>query len=196
MTETAAAPAQRAKRAKASKKAASHPKYSEMIKSAIVAEKGRGGASRQSIQKYIKSHYKVGDNADSQIKLSLKRLVATGVLRHTKGMGASGSFKLAAADNLKKVSKSSEKAKKKPRKAVKPKKVVKPKVSKAPRKAKPKAVAKKAKKTIEKKKAATKPKKPAKTPKISIPAKTTKPKKVKKVKPKARTTVKKAGKKK
>uniref|UniRef100_A0A8C2PWS3 H1.0 linker histone n=1 Tax=Cyprinus carpio TaxID=7962 RepID=A0A8C2PWS3_CYPCA len=94
MAETAAAPASRPKKTKSSKKATSHPKYSEMIKAAIAADRSRGGASRQSIQKYVKNHYKVGDNADSQIKLALKRLVASGLLRHTKGIGASGSFKL------------------------------------------------------------------------------------------------------
>ncbi|MGH0133802.1 UNVERIFIED_CONTAM: hypothetical protein FKN15_036839 [Acipenser sinensis] len=116
MTETAAAaPAPKAKKAsKVPKKADSHPKYSEMIEAAIQAEKSRLGSSRQGIQKYIKSHYKVGENADSQIKLALKRLVVSGTLRKTKGIGASGSFKIAKAEDSKKPAKpkAAEKAKK------------------------------------------------------------------------------------
>ena len=196
MAETAAAPAPKAKKAKTPKKTASHPKYSDMIKAAIVADKSRGGASRQSIQKYIKGHYKVGENADSQIKLSLKRLVNSGVLRHTKGIGASGSFKLAKAEAAKKVSKPKPVVKaKKP--AAKPTKVAKPKkVAKSPVKAKKaKPAAKKVKKSPEKKKAAPKPKKVVKKAKPTKP-KASKPKKGKTAKPKPKTTAKKATKKK
>ncbi|XP_030625586.1 histone H1.0 [Chanos chanos] len=201
MAETAAAPASKPKKTKAPKKTASHPKYSDMIKAAIVADKSRGGASRQSIQKYIKSHYKVGDNADSQVKLSLKRLVASGLLRHTKGIGASGSFKLAKAEDVKKPAKPKTvvKAKKPAVKAAKPKKAPKPKkVAKSPAKAKKsKAVEKKVKKSTEKKKSPVKSaKKVAKKAKVAKPAKASKPKKVKTAKPKAKTATKKAGKKK
>ncbi|CAO2601638.1 Histone H1.0 [Lemmus lemmus] len=147
-----------------------------MIVAAIQAEKNRAGSSRQSIQKYIKSHYKVGENADSQIKLSIRRLVTTGVLKQTKGVGASGSFRLAKGDEPKRS------------KAAKPKKAP----SKAPSK-KPKATpAKKAKK-----KPAATPKK-AKKPKVvkAKPVKTSKPKKAKPVKPKAKSSAKRASKKK
>ncbi|XP_048089462.1 histone H1.0 [Alosa alosa] len=200
MAETAAAPAQKAKKAKAPKKAASHPKYSEMIKAAILADKSRGGASRQSIAKYIKNHYKVGDNADSQIKLALKRLVGTGLLRQTKGIGASGSFKLAKAEDTKKPAakpKAVTKAKKPVKAAAKPKKAPKPKkVAKSPAKAKKSKPAEKKVKKAEKKKAPAKPKKVAKKTKVAKPAKASKPKKVKTAKPKAKTAAKKSGKKK
>lgn len=194
MTENStAAPAAKPKRAKASKKSTDHPKYSDMIVAAIQAEKNRAGSSRQSIQKYIKSHYKVGENADSQIKMSIRRLVTTGVLKQTKGVGASGSFRLAKGDEPKR-SVAFKKAKKEVKKVAAPKKAAKPKkaAAKAPSK-KPKATpVKKAKK-----KPAATPKK-AKKPKVvkAKPVKTSKPKKAKPVKPKAKSSAKRASKKK
>ncbi|XP_036617954.1 histone H1.0 [Trichosurus vulpecula] len=191
MTENSA-PASKPKKAKASKKSTDHPKYSDMIVAAIQAEKNRAGSSRQSIQKYIKNHYKVGENADSQIKLSIKRLVTNGVLKQTKGVGASGSFRLAKGDEPKKpaVRKAKKEAKKAatPRRAAKPKKAA---TAKAPAK-KPKPAAKKVKK-----KAAAAPKK-AKKPKSvkAKPVKATKPKKAKPAKPKAKSSAKKSAKKK
>ncbi|KYO36351.1 histone H1.0 [Alligator mississippiensis] len=187
MTEDSA-PVAKPKRAKAGKKRTEHPKYSDMIVAAIQAEKSRAGSSRQSIQKYIKNHYKVGENADSQIKLSIKRLVTTGVLKQTKGVGASGSFRLAKGDEPKKPP-----AKKEVRKAAVPRKVTKPKkaAAKAPTR-KPKAAPKKARK-----KPAATPKK-AKKPKTvkAKPVKASKPKKAKPSKPKAKSSAKKSAKKK
>ncbi|MEQ2258703.1 hypothetical protein XENORESO_001334 [Xenotaenia resolanae] len=185
MAETSAAPA-KAKRASNPKKPTSHPKYSDMIKAAIVHDASRSGASRQSIQKYVRKTYKVGDNADVQIKMALKRLVASGMLRHTKGIGASGSFRLTKPEDSKKttakpasVAKPKKVAKPKPKKAAKPKKV-----TKTPEKPK-KAVAKKVKK-VAKKATPAKAKKapPAKKPKAAK----AKAKPVKKAaKPKAKT---------
>ncbi|XP_004451659.2 histone H1.0 [Dasypus novemcinctus] len=194
MTENSTStPAAKPKRAKASKKSTDHPKYSDMIVAAIQAEKNRAGSSRQSIQKYIKSHYKVGENADSQIKLSIKRLVTTGVLKQTKGVGASGSFRLAKSDEPKR-SVAFKKTKKEVKKVATPKKTAKPKksASKAPSK-KPKATpAKKAKK-----KPAAAPKKTKKPKTVKAkPVKASKPKKAKPVKPKAKSSAKRSGKKK
>lgn len=169
MAETSAAPA-KAKKAAKPKKPASHPKYSDMIKAAIAHDASRSGASRQSIQKYVKKNYKVGDNVDVQIKLALKRLVASGMLRHTKGIGASGSFRLTKPEDSKKPTKVAASAKpKKAPKPSKPKKAAKPKkVSKTPEKPK-KAAAKKVKKVV-KKATPTKAKKaPAKKPKAAKP---------------------------
>uniref|UniRef100_A0ABK0LCC0 Histone H1.0 n=1 Tax=Rattus norvegicus TaxID=10116 RepID=A0ABK0LCC0_RAT len=177
MTENSTStPAAKPKRAKAAKKSTDHPKYSDMIVAAIQAEKNRAGSSRQSIQKYIKSHYKVGENADSQIKLSIKRLVTTGVLKQTKGVGASGSFRLAKGDEPKR-SVAFKKTKKEVKKVATPKKAAKPKKAKK----KPAATPKKAKK-----------------PKIVKvkPVKASKPKKAKPVKPKAKSSAKRASKKK
>lgn len=183
MAETSTAPA-KAKKAAKPKKATSHPKYSEMIQAAIVHDASRSGASRQSIQKYVRKNYKVGDNADVQIKLALKRLVASGMLKHTKGIGASGSFRLSKPEDSKK---SPKPAAAKPKKAAKPpkaKKAAKPKkVAKTPEKPK-KAPAKKVKKVAKKATPVKAKKAPAKKPKAAKP----KAKPVKKAaKPKAKS---------
>ena len=73
---------------------ADHPKYEEMIKTAIRTLKERNGSSRQAIEKYIKANFKVGDTAAQHIKTALKKGAANGTFIHTKGVGASGSFKL------------------------------------------------------------------------------------------------------
>lgn len=185
MAETST-PAAKAKKAAKPRKPASHPKYSEMITAAIAQDASRGGSSRQSIKKYLMSHYKVGDKADVQIKLALKRLVTAGVLRHTRGIGASGSFRLAKPEDNKKSTKA-------PPVAAKPKKVAKP--AKPKKAAKPKKVVKtpeKAKKAVKKVKKVTKKATPVKAKKA--PAKKTKSPKpkakaVKKAaKPKPKTT--------
>merc|ERR1712226_290405 len=164
MPDAASAPAKAAPKAP-KKKAASkpkvppaHPKYSEMIKQAVSALKERGGSSRQAILKYICKNFKVGSDeskVNTHLKLALRAGVKNNSLKHAKGSGASGSFKLGEAA----------------------KKVAKPKKAKKPKAAKPK------KTKTPKKKAATKPKKAkadkpkkAKTPKK---AKAAKPKKAK-----------------
>jgi len=95
----AAAPAPKAakpakKAAAKPKKPAEHPKYSEMIVAAIKALKERSGSSRQAILTYIKANYKVGDEANTHLKMALKRGVASKLLKQVKGTGASGSFKV------------------------------------------------------------------------------------------------------
>lgn len=190
MADVAPAPAAtKAKKPAKPRKAAAHPKYSEMIAAAVAALKERGGSSRQAILKYIIKNYKVGDNeaaTNSRLKLALKAGVKKGTLKQAKGTGASGSFRLGEAA-------------KKP-KAAKPKKAKKPKAAK-PKKAAKKPAAKKtatkkpaAKKTKTPKKAAAKPKKAAKSPKKAAakPKKAAKsPKKVKAAKPKKTKTPKK-----
>merc|ERR1711931_236824 len=160
--EAAAAP----KAVKAKKPAAkpTHPKYSEMIATAVAALKERTGSSRQAILKYIIAHNKVGDEktAAVHLKLALKRGVASGALKQVKGVGASGSFKLVKA----------EKPAAKPKKAAAKKTVAKKPAAKktatkkpSPKKAAKKVVKKAAKKPAAKK-AAKKPvaKKAAKKP--------------------------------
>ena len=81
------------------KKTVTHPKYFIMISEAIEALKERSGSSRQAIVKYIVSNYKIDEKtANTQVKLSLKREVESGSLKQVKGIGASGSFKLAKGD--------------------------------------------------------------------------------------------------
>ncbi|NWU68424.1 H5 protein, partial [Pterocles burchelli] len=191
MTEDTApvlAPAAKPKRARAARRPVAHPTYSDMITAAIHAEKSRGGSSRQSIQKYIKSHYKVGQHADVQIRLAIRRLLATGILKQTKGVGASGSFRLAKAVKAKKSP--ARKRKKAARKSMSPRKAARPRKSKSPAK-KPKAAARKARK-----KSRSSPKK-AKKPK-TVKAKSLKasrPKKTKRSKPKAKSSARKSPKK-
>ncbi|VDQ03774.1 unnamed protein product [Trichobilharzia regenti] len=143
------------KSAKAKKAPSAHPPYGDMIKKALKELKERGGSSRQAIAKYIKANYKVDDRAESHLRRALVTGVKSGKLIHTKGIGASGSFKLAD-------------------KAASPKKVARPKTAK-PKKSPKKAAAKKPK-TTKPKSATSNPSKPAAKPKASKP-KTTKPKK-------------------
>ncbi|KAM7128569.1 histone H1.0 [Ciconia maguari] len=192
MTESpvpAPAPAAKPKRARVARRPAAHPTYSDMIVAAIRAEKSRGGSSRQSIQKYVKSHYKVGQHADVQIKLSIRRLLAAGILKQTKGVGASGSFRLAKADKAKKSP--ARKRKKVARKSTSPRKGARPRKAKSPAK-KPKSAARKARK---KSRASPKKAKKPKTVKAKS-LKTSKPKKAKRSKPKAKSSARKSPKKK
>ncbi|XP_062510548.1 histone H1-delta-like [Corticium candelabrum] len=80
---------------KTTKKPSDHPTYIQMITAAITALKDRSGSSRQAILKYIKGNYKNLTNPEVHLKMALKRGVTSGKLVHSKGIGASGSFKLA-----------------------------------------------------------------------------------------------------
>ena len=71
-----------------------NPKYTEMVEDAIKFYNEKGGSSRQAILKYITGNYLVGENAKNQVKLALIKSVGKGRLVQTKGVGASGSFKL------------------------------------------------------------------------------------------------------
>merc|ERR1711881_471018 len=108
-------------------KAPAHPKFIDMIEAAIAALKERGGSSRQAIAKFIKANYKVGDSADTHIRLALRRAAGKSLIQ-VKGTGASGSFKVApkpkpAKKKVKKAKKPAKKAAAKPaKKAKKPKK--------------------------------------------------------------------------
>ncbi|KAH6943284.1 hypothetical protein HPB50_018413 [Hyalomma asiaticum] len=173
--------------AKKAKKPASHPKYTEMVKKSIEALKERGGSSRQAIHKYIMSHFDVGKDTkvvNTHLKLALKRAVQSGLLKRSKGTGASGSFRLAEKATA---PKKAVGAKRGPKKAAaggaaKPKKAAKPKAAKSPAKkaAKPKAAKSPAKKAAAAKpKVAKKPKSPkkVKSPKKPKVAKKAAPKK-------------------
>ncbi|NXK90627.1 H5 protein, partial [Formicarius rufipectus] len=182
----APAPATKPKRARSARRPAAHPTYTDMITAAIRADKSRGGSSRQSIQKYVKSHYKVGQNADVQIRLAIRRLLAAGVLKQTKGVGASGSFRLAKASKVKKSP--AKKRKKAARRSTSPQKRARSRKAKSPVK-KPKSATRKARK-----KSKSSPKK-AKKPK-TVKAKSLKPKKAKRSKSRAKSSARKSPKKK
>merc|ERR1712020_831247 len=154
---------------KAKKPEASHPPSSVMVKGAIENLKERKGSSLIAIKKYIGTNYKI-----DPVKMSvfIKKALKTGVEKKTllqvKGVGASGSFKLAKEEAKPK------KAAKKPTSS-KPKKVAPKKKSSAAKKATPK------KKKVEKSKSAkpsAKAKKPvAKKAPAKKPASKTAPKK-------------------
>merc|ERR1739838_239365 len=74
----------------------------EMVVAALTELKSRKGTSKQAIVKYITSTYKVGDNAITHIKLTLKRMVVSEKLSQLSGVGASGSFKLNKPEPVKK----------------------------------------------------------------------------------------------
>ncbi|KAL1138028.1 hypothetical protein AAG570_009723 [Ranatra chinensis] len=147
-----------------------------MVNSAIAALKERGGSSLQAIKKYIGANYEVEtEKLAPFIRKYLKSAVASGTLTQTKGIGASGSFKLKA-----------------PEPKVSPKKANRSSLSKA-KKAQPKKKATSASPSKSKKTKAppTKPKTP-KAKKVSTTATTTK----KQVSPKKKVAAKKAPKKK
>ncbi|MCP9263539.1 Linker histone H1 and H5 family protein [Dirofilaria immitis] len=76
-----------------------HPSYSQMIKEAITALKDRKGSSRVAILKYISSRYQLGDNGKrihSQLRLAIKKGIASGKFTLAKGAGVNGSFRLGA----------------------------------------------------------------------------------------------------
>lgn len=70
---------------------------------------------------------KVSDNADVQVKMVLKRLVVSRMLRHTKGIATSSSFRLSKLEDSSK--KPTRLVTAKPKKVAKPKRVNKPKRS-------------------------------------------------------------------
>ena len=167
------------KKPAAPKKPAEHPPYLDMIKAAIVALKERNGSSRQAIEKYIKANYKVGE-VGPHLKMALKRGAASGKLLHTKGVGASGSFKVA-------------KEEKKEKKPAKPKKPAAKKAAKKPAAKKPTAKKAAAKKKPAKKTPSKKPKKStAKKPAAKKPAAKKSAKKTPTKKPAAKKSAKKS----
>lgn len=182
MAKTAKSRKPRAKKAAP----ASHPPYIEMVSTAITAMKDRGGSSRQAIEKYIKANFKGTGDTSTHLKMALKRGVASGKLLHTKGTGASGSFKVnkAAVTPKKKPKKAA--AKKPRKKSATPKKRAAKKTG-AKKATKKKSAAKKSKSPAKKKKAAKKPKaKSAAKKRTKSPKKRAAPKKKVAKKPKAK----------
>ena len=117
-----AAKAPKAKKAAKPKAAPTHPKTTVMIVAAVKALKDRKGSSLAAIKKYIAANYKVDTvKLAPFIKKALKSLVEKKAIIQTKGKGASGSFKVAAAEKKeKKAAKPKAKKPKTPKKAKKP----------------------------------------------------------------------------
>lgn len=81
------------------KPAITHPKYIDMIESAVKALAEKNGSSRQAINKYIVKEYNLTDNKhhNAMLKQALQRGSGpNGTLLHNKGKGAAGSFKIKA----------------------------------------------------------------------------------------------------
>merc|ERR1712014_491662 len=128
---------------------------------AIGALKDRKGSSRQAILKYIIANYKVGTDSkivNSRLKIALKNGEKKGAIKHAKGVGATGSFKLGEQPKPKKAAKktAAKKAKSPAKKAKSPAKKAAKAPAKKPKTAK-KPVAKKAAKSPAKKAPAKKP---------------------------------------
>jgi len=104
---TGNAPASKGKKSKSStgkkaKSASSHPKFSAMIKQAITHLNARNGASKAAILKYILANFKVNSaTANQHLKSALRAGTKNKSLKQTKGVGASGSFKLDAGSKKK-----------------------------------------------------------------------------------------------
>lgn len=83
------------KRAK-NAKSVNHPKFIDMIGEALQKLNEKSGSSRQAILKFVVANYPVDEKlANQYLKVALKNGVKSGVLKQLKGVGASGSFKLA-----------------------------------------------------------------------------------------------------
>ena len=166
-----------------------HPRTSEMVGNAIKSLKERGGSSLQAIKKYIAANYKVDSEKLSPfIKKYLKTAVASGELVQTKGKGASGSFKLAAAKTEKAAAPAPARGRAASAPKVKKQSAAKVKKAKAPKKAAVKSAEKKRAAPAKAKKAPSKAKKvtkvPTKKPKAPRPKTAAKSKAPKKASPK------------
>ncbi|XP_068761809.1 histone H1-delta-like [Montipora capricornis] len=99
----------------------SHPKYIDMVVSAVKALAEKNGSSRQAINKHIVKEYKLTDNKhhSAMLKQALQRGSGpNGPLVHNKGKGAAGSFKIkpAPAKPVKPVNKKAPMKKRTPKK--------------------------------------------------------------------------------
>ncbi|NP_001018582.1 uncharacterized protein LOC553782 [Danio rerio] len=176
MAETATKAAKKKPAAKPKKRTG--PSVSELIVKAVSASKERSGVSLPALKKALSAGgYDVEKN-NSRVKIAIKALVLKGDLKQTKGIGASGSFKLnkkPAETKTKPAKKAAPKAKKPAAKkpaAKKPAAAKKPKAAKKPAaKKSPKKPAKKATKSPKKAKKPATPKKAAKSPKKAKAAK-------------------------
>ena len=144
--------------ARKAKKPATHPPVAQMVIAAIKALKERKGSSLAAIKKYIAANYKCDvAKLAPHIRRFVKKAVADGRLKQTKGAGAAGSFRIGSLPKPKKAKKPKKKKAKKPKKAKKAKKPKKAKKAKKPKAAKKTKRAAKPKKSKAKK--AAKPKK-------------------------------------
>uniref|UniRef100_A0A3B3YZP0 Histone H1 n=1 Tax=Poecilia mexicana TaxID=48701 RepID=A0A3B3YZP0_9TELE len=104
MAEVAPAPPPVAAPAKAAKKKASKPKKSgpsvgELIVKTVAASKERGGVSAAALKKALAAGGYDVDKNKARVRTAIKSLLTKGTLVHTKGTGASGSFKMSTQES-------------------------------------------------------------------------------------------------
>ena len=157
----------------------SHPKFSVMIKHALEQMNDRIGTSKAAILKYILSNFKVNSlTANQHLKSALRAGTKNQSLKQIKGVGASGSFKLAAAPGKTKslsTGQKTKKAAKKPSSAKPRSRSTTPGSSKKPVTAQKKKVARspsKAKSTNNKRKRSASPAKKAAPASSNVPTAT------------------------
>uniref|UniRef100_A0A8C5CAV3 Zgc:110425 n=1 Tax=Gadus morhua TaxID=8049 RepID=A0A8C5CAV3_GADMO len=171
------------------------PSVSDLIVKAVSASKERSGVSLPALKKLLAADGYDVEKKNSRVKTALKNLLEKGTLVHTKGNGASGSFKIskeekkpltkpAAPKAKKNAAKKPAAVEKSPQKVKTPRSVT-PKKAQKPAAAKKSPIKKSPKKVVAKTlKKAPKPvvkKSPAKK---SPGKKASKPKAVKKTAPK------------
>ena len=86
---TSKRPAPKTKATDKTKKLNSRPRYSDMVRTAIINLKAKYGSSEPAILKFICAKYKVGDEklARKHLKLALKAGIKNQSLKHSKGRG-------------------------------------------------------------------------------------------------------------
>uniref|UniRef100_A0A8C6K690 Histone H1 n=1 Tax=Nothobranchius furzeri TaxID=105023 RepID=A0A8C6K690_NOTFU len=89
----AAAPAKAAKKKSAKPKKAG-PSVGELIVKTVAASKERSGVSAAALKKALAAGGYDVDKNKARVKTAIKSLVSKGTLVQTKGVGASGSFKM------------------------------------------------------------------------------------------------------
>ncbi|CAL8310332.1 unnamed protein product [Arctogadus glacialis] len=171
------------------------PSVSDLIVKAVSASKERSGVSLPALKKLLAADGYDVEKKNSRVKTALKNLLEKGTLVHTKGNGASGSFKISKEEKKPLTKPAAPKAKKTAAVEKSPRKVKTPR-SVTPKKAQKPAAAKKSpiKKSPKKVVAKTLKKAPKlvvkKSPAMKSPAKkspgkkASKPKAVKKTAPK------------
>ena len=111
MSAPVAAPVTKKAVAAKPKKVATHPTYFAMIADALKKLAEKSGSSRQALVKYIVANNKIDEKTCNQhVKVALRNGVKSGKLKQSKGVGASGSFRLGAI--VKKGPSAEQKAKK------------------------------------------------------------------------------------
>ncbi|XP_076804671.1 histone H1.0-like [Clavelina lepadiformis] len=71
-----------------------HPKYTQMITSAVKALRKPNGSTRQAIAKYVQANYDVGSTSSRHVTRAIKSMVDKKDLVLASGVGAAGRFRI------------------------------------------------------------------------------------------------------